>query len=147
MRGGSCCHQPPPAAPRGGWVHPGQGAPPARAACSAVTSVAPPTPSPLQAIDSLVRVQAELLDYSVNSVTEVRAVAVGGWISPRRRGSGCVGTATAGLPPWPGLAWPARPAQLTCPARARARALTQGIEALANTRVVIRPAGKMAGEG
>ncbi len=45
-----------------------------------------------KAIDSLVRVDAELLDYSVSSVTE-------------------------------------------------------GIEALATTRVIIRPAGKLAGEG
>ncbi|KAL4429865.1 hypothetical protein ABPG77_010982 [Micractinium sp. CCAP 211/92] len=51
-----------------------------------------PVDAAYKAIDALVRVQAELADYSVNSVTE-------------------------------------------------------GIEALANTRVVIRPAGKMAGEG
>ncbi|PSC68493.1 2-isopropylmalate synthase isoform B [Micractinium conductrix] len=51
-----------------------------------------PVDAAYKAIDSLVRVQAELVDYSVNSVTE-------------------------------------------------------GIEALANTRVVIRPSGKMAGEG
>lgn len=51
-----------------------------------------PVDAAYKAIDSLVRVQTELVDYSVNSVTE-------------------------------------------------------GIEALAQTRVVIRPAGKMAGEG
>ena len=118
----------------------------------------PPSPPHLshppwvQAIDSLVRVQAELIDYSVNS-----GEAVGQDLTPLGSFKGSFKAHTRALmharsrllspPPTPAHPPTHPPTHQPTTHTHPPNAVTEGIEALANTRVVIRPAGKMADKG